>query len=99
MHNAPGASNWRNRATVVRVQLDRTGSLVDCSVLQPSGLDYLDDEAVGAFRSAQPFLGAPLELVETDGYIYFNFAFVFDRNGYSFKSQSGGEIDGEVRRP
>jgi TonB family protein len=76
----------RDRITILRVHLMPDGKLTSVQVLQPCGVDFLDDEAVGAFRRAQPFPNPPSQLVEADGQIHFNFAFIFELSGRtSFK--------------
>jgi TonB family protein len=80
-HNPRGEGPRKDLVTVLEVQLDGAGNLVACTIQQPSGIGYLDDEAVAAFRRAQPFAGAPLQLVETDGRIHFNFALILELNG------------------
>jgi TonB family protein len=76
----------RDRVTVLRVHLGSDGKLVGSTVVQPSGIDFLDDEAIEAFKKAQPFPNPPKDLVEGDGKIHFNFAFIFELSGKtSFK--------------
>ena len=46
----------------------------------------LDDEAIRAFRAAQPFPNPPPGLVGEDGQIEFSFALYLDiRNGWEFR--------------
>ena len=71
----------RNRYTELRVQLKPDGRLNNVAVAQPSGLDFLDDEAVEAFKQAQPFPNPPRQLIEANGLINFGFGFLFDLNG------------------
>jgi TonB family protein len=76
----------RDRMTVLRIHLGTDGRLAGSTVVQSSGIDFLDDEAVDAFKKAQPFPNPPKELVEGDGKIHFNFAFIFELSGKtSFK--------------
>ena len=49
----------RNRYTELRVQLKPDGKLGSVAVYQPSGLDFLDDEAIEAFKEAAPFPNPP----------------------------------------
>ena len=51
-------------------------------MLQSSGVDFLDDEAIDAFKKAAPFPNPPKDLVESDGQIHFNFAFIFELSGH-----------------
>jgi TonB family protein len=71
----------RNRYTELRIQLKPDGRLNNVAVFQPSGLDFLDDEAVEAFKQAQPFPNPPRQLIEANGLINFGFGFLFDLNG------------------
>ncbi len=71
----------RNRYTELRVQLKPDGRLGNVAVYQPSGLDFLDDEALEAFKQAAPFPNPPRQLVEANGLINFGFGFLFDLNG------------------
>jgi TonB family protein len=73
-----------NRLTVVRVQLKPDGKLANLALEQPSGIDFLDEEALQAFRAAQPFPNPPRQLVDTsDGLINFRFGFLFEISGVS----------------
>jgi TonB family protein len=84
----PGGNVYgvKDRVTVLRVHLKPDGHLAAWTVLQSSGVDFLDDEAIDAFRKAQPFPNPPKALVESDGQIHFNFAFIFELSGHtSFK--------------
>ncbi|MCK6552229.1 TonB family protein [Myxococcota bacterium] len=70
----------RDRATVLRVELNREGRLSDVRIEQTSGVDFLDHVAVDAFKRAGPFPNPPAGLVEEDGAIRFNFQFVVTMN-------------------
>ena len=65
----------RDRRTIIAVVLDRSGRLVDVQVKVSSGAPHLDDEAVAAFRRAQPFPNPPSELRDPDGHIRFPMGF------------------------
>jgi TonB family protein len=71
----------RDRITVLRVQLRPDGSLANVIVEQPCGVDFLDDEAIAAFKGAQPFPNPPRQLVDESGMIQFRFAFIFEISG------------------
>lgn len=71
----------KDRVTVLRVHLKPDGKLASWTVLQSSGVEFLDDEAIDAFRRAAPFPNPPKDLVEADGQIHFNFAFIFELSG------------------
>ena len=73
-----------SRLTIVRVQLKPNGHLANVALEQPSGLEFLDDEALQAFRAAQPFPNPPRQLVDAnDGLINFQFGFLFELSGVS----------------
>jgi TonB family protein len=71
----------QNRYTELRIQLKPDGHLANVALAQPSGLEFLDDEAIEAFKEAQPFPNPPRQLVESNGVINFRFGFLFDLNG------------------
>jgi len=71
----------KNRLTVLRVQLKPDGSLANVALEQPSGMDFLDDEAIEAFKQAQPFPNPPRQLVDDGGVINFRFGFLFELSG------------------
>jgi TonB family protein len=71
----------QNRYTLVRVQIRPDGTLANVSLEQPSGLEFLDDEAIEAFRQAQPFPNPPHQLIERSGLINFGLGFLLDLNG------------------
>ncbi len=73
----------QDRLTYVHVQLRPDGSLAKVMVTQPSGLDFLDDTALEAFKQAQPFPNPPRQLVgrQTPGLIDFDFGFHFAISG------------------
>jgi TonB family protein len=72
----------KDRVTVLRVHLNPDGKLVSSNLVQSCGVDFLDDEATEAFRKASPFPNVPKELLESDGQIHFNFAFIFELSGH-----------------
>ncbi len=71
----------KDRVTVLRVHLHPDGKLAAWTIMQSCGVDFLDDEAIDAFRKAAPFPNPPKELVESDNQIHFNFAFIFELSG------------------
>lgn len=72
----------RDRFTLLRIQLKPDGSLANVGLETPSGVDFLDDEAVEAFKQAQPFPNPPKQLVEQgSGVISFRFGFYFEIGG------------------
>ncbi len=66
---------FKTRVTRVRVTLDPAGELTRIVVTRTSGVDLLDEEAVRAFRAAQPFPNPPGGLVDATGAITFEFGF------------------------
>jgi TonB family protein len=71
----------QNRYTELRIQLKADGHLANVGVGLPCGLEFLDDEAITAFKEAQPFPNPPHQLIERDGLITFHFGFLYDLNG------------------
>lgn len=70
---------FKSRVTEVRVSLTPTGQLAKVSVLTPSGVVELDEEAMRAFRAAAPFPNPPEGLIEKgSGLITFEFGFHFE---------------------
>lgn len=78
----------RDRVTVMSVTIDRRGFLKELSVAENSGVAYLDEEAVRAFRAAAPFLYPPQELFGDKEEFSFTFAFhLLVNRGFSFDFQ------------
>ena len=72
---------YRDRYTVLTVKLDDAGSLKDVEVVKSSGVDFLDEVAMDAFKRAQPFVNPPRGLADGHGEITFNFGFYLEVNG------------------
>ncbi|MEM9493213.1 MAG: energy transducer TonB, partial [Myxococcota bacterium] len=75
----------KDRVTLLRISLSPTGRVTDIVVARPSGVDFLDEEAIRAVRAAQPFPNPPQALVdERSRQIVFNFGFRFEitRGGF-----------------
>jgi TonB family protein len=68
----------RTRITVLDVTLNEQGRVVDISVAQSCGLEFLDQEALAAFERAQPFPNPPAGLFDQDHQVRFNFGFHVD---------------------
>ena len=66
----------RDRSTVLHIKLALDGSLSGVRVSKTSGVDFLDQVAVQAFKMAEPFPNPPAAMADQDGYIRFNFQFV-----------------------
>jgi len=69
---------FKTRVTVLRVTLGPDGALQKTVVVHGSGVDFLDDEAIRAFKAAAPFPNPPDVLRGDDGLITFNFGFYFE---------------------
>jgi len=65
----------KSRQTLLKVTLDARGALVDAQVARSSGLNFLDQTALDAVGSAQPFDSPPPELLGEDGLLRFTFGF------------------------
>lgn len=73
-----GFKNW---FTILKITLDSKGRLVKTIIIRRSGLDFLDQEAIRAFKAAAPFLNPPAEIVNpTTGNITFSFGFYVEVN-------------------
>jgi TonB family protein len=68
----------KDRYTLLGVTLDPAGNLVKLVTSRASGMDFLDEEARRAMRSAAPFPNPPRGLVDADGLIRFEFGFWFE---------------------
>lgn len=68
------------RATELHVILDSSGALKEIKVMEPSGLDFLDREAVRAVRAAAPFYNVPAGLLNESGEVSFTFGMVLVMN-------------------
>jgi TonB family protein len=64
----------RSRSTLVSVTLGPDGMLRDVQVTQSSGVDFLDAEAVLAFKKSEPLPPPPAGLL-TDNVLKFEFEF------------------------
>ncbi|MCG8416784.1 MAG: cell envelope integrity protein TolA [Proteobacteria bacterium] len=69
----------RDRITYLQISLDPSGTIARIHVLRSSGVDFLDDEAMRAFRAAHPFPNPPRGLVDSKSQlITFTFGFHFE---------------------
>jgi TonB family protein len=68
--------SWRERATALHVVLDAGGAVKEVRVIESSGLDFLDREAVRAVRAAAPFYNVPSGLLDERGEVPFSFGMV-----------------------
>jgi len=70
---------FRTRTTYLLIVLHPNGSLKKIVLERPSGLTFLDDEAIKAFRKAAPFPNPPKRLVkQSTRQITFRFGFIFE---------------------
>lgn len=71
----------QDRYTVLAVTLGSDGGLAEAAVERSSGLDFLDEEAVRAFRSASPFPNVPEGLKDEQGFVDVRFGFLLSLGG------------------
>jgi TonB family protein len=72
----------KTRRTKLIIFLNPDGSLHRIRIESSSEVDYLDEEAIRAVRTAQPFANPPAGLVNPNtGLIEFGFAFIFEIHG------------------
>jgi TonB family protein len=70
---------FRDRLTILRVRLTPQGRLKEVFLEKPCGVGFLDDEAMAAFKAAEPFPNPPAGLVDKEtGMISFRFGFLFE---------------------
>lgn len=67
--------SYRDRRTVVEFTLDRQGEVTDVHVASSSGVQYLDEVAMDAFRVVQRFPNPPPGLIPDSGVVRLPFAF------------------------
>lgn len=77
----------KSRTTILSVVLNGDGSLKKIHVENPSGVGFLDDEAVRAFRAASSFPNPPEGLKDKDGLISLRFGFHLDIQTRGFRIQ------------
>lgn len=72
------------RTTLVEITLDLSGAVIAAEVKSPSGIFYLDDEAVHAFKKAAQFPNPPKALFAEKDNFSFTFGFVVSlQKGFS----------------
>lgn len=72
----------KTRTTRLRISLTQDGSVHRIWVDGPSGVDYLDEEAIRAVRAAAPFTNPPRQLVNPEtGMVDFSFNFILMIDG------------------
>ena len=67
--------SYKDRRTVIEFTLDRQGEITDVHIAASSGVQYLDEVAVDAFRIVQRFPNPPPGLIREDGTVKLPFAF------------------------
>ncbi len=67
--------SYRDRRTVVEFTLDKQGEITEVKVAASSGVQYLDEVAVDAFRIVQRFPNPPPGLLQENGEVKLPFAF------------------------
>jgi TonB family protein len=67
--------SFKDRRTVIEFTLDKDGDVTDVKVSASSGVQYLDDVAVDAFKLVQRFPNPPPGLLQEDGTVKLPFAF------------------------
>jgi TonB family protein len=74
----------KTRRTRLLISLNKDGSLSRVRLESSSDVDYLDEEAIHAVRTAAPFANPPPDLVDpSTGLIEFSFGFIFEFGGTS----------------
>ncbi|MCC6807221.1 MAG: TonB family protein [Deltaproteobacteria bacterium] len=74
---------YQSRVTIVSVRLNESGEVTNVEVARSSGVDFLDKEAISAFKRAQPFPNPPKQLMK-DGQTEFTFGFHIEFNAKNF---------------
>lgn len=90
-----------SRYTLVSVTLGPDGTLRDIQVTKSCGVDFLDEEAVQAFKRSQPFPPPPAGLL-TDNAFQFEFGFAMQFPGQSWhvsehEPRSDAGLEGNLR--
>ena len=75
----------KDRYSTVDVTLNGDGTVRRLYLSRGSGLEFFDDEAVRALKSAGPFHNPPEGLKDEDGLVHFTFGFYFEISSGSFR--------------
>ena len=67
---------YKDRETVIAVRLDGKGQVADIRVVQSSGVPFLDDAVVKAWKQSQPFVNVPQGLMNDRGEVAFSAGFI-----------------------
>lgn len=78
MINDPGGHLYgkKDRYTKLIVKINKNGTLRTASVETSSGIDFLDREAINAFKMASPFQNPPDVLLNKEGVLEIHFGFM-----------------------
>jgi TonB family protein len=76
----------KDRYSRLEITLESDGTVRQLYLAKPSGLDFLDDEAIRSIRAAAPFRNPPEGLKNQDGLIRFSFGFYLDLNRGTFRA-------------
>lgn len=78
MINDPGGHLYgrKDRYTKLIVMINRNGTLKTAKVETSSGIDFLDREAINAFKMAAPFQNPPEVLLNKEGVLEIHFGFM-----------------------
>lgn len=75
----------KDRYSTVDVTLNADGTVRRLYLSRGSGLDFFDDEAIRALKSAAPFHNPPEGLKDEDGLVHFTFGFYFEISTGTFR--------------
>jgi TonB family protein len=67
-----------DRNTLLDVVVDAEGRISAIAIKRSCGFDFLDDEAIAAFRRTAPLHKPPTAILEGDGRLHFTFGFHID---------------------
>lgn len=75
----------KDRYSTVDVTLNGDGTVRRLFLSRASGLEFFDDEAVRAIKSAAPYHNPPEGLKDEDGLVHFTFGFYFEISSGQFR--------------
>jgi TonB family protein len=81
--------SFKDRRTVVEYVIDKDGEVKDVKVEDSSGVGYLDEVAVDAFKQVQRFPNPPAGLINEDGTVKMSFSFVLIGDAGGIRMQMG----------
>jgi len=80
---------FKDRRTIVEYVIDKDGEVKDVRVESSSGVAYLDEVAVDAFRQVERFPNPPAGLIQADGLVKMNFSFLLIGGESGIRMQMG----------